>query len=253
MTATKPPPNGHRDHAMRLLLLSNSTNFGGTFLGHAAETIREFLGGATDVLFVPYAAVRFSYDEFVARVQDRLGPLGCTIHGIHRETDPAAAVGAASAIAVGGGNTFRLLARMYELGLIDPIRERVRAGAPYVGWSAGSNVAGPTIRTTNDMPIVEPPTFAALGLVTVQINPHYTDGVIPQHGGETRAERLREFLALNPGVPVIALREGSMLRVEGDEITLLGEHDALGFLQGSEPWSIRPGLVAADVGRQVTG
>ena len=234
---------------MRLLLLSNSTNFGGTFLGHAAETIRDFLGDATDVLFVPYAAVRFSYDDFVSRVQERLGPLGCTVHGIHQATDPVAAVRAAQAIAVGGGNTFRLLSCLYEFKLLDPIRERVRAGAPYVGWSAGSNVAGLTVRTTNDMPIVEPPSFTALGLFPAQINPHYTDAVIPNHGGETRMDRLLEFIELNPGVPAIAIREGSILRVEGERTTLLGEKDALGFLRGSEPWKIPPGVVATGFGR----
>jgi dipeptidase E len=238
---------------VRLLLLSNSTNFGSTFLGHAAETIREFLGTATDLLFVPYAAVRFSYDEFVARVQERLGPLGCTIHGIHQASDPVTAVRSAKAIAVGGGNTFRLLSRLYELELLDPIRQRVRAGAPYVGWSAGSNVAGLTIRTTDDMPIVEPPSFEALGLFPAQINPHYTDAVIPNHGGETRSDRLLEFIALNPNVPVIALREGSILRVDGEVTTLLGSQPALGFQHGVEPWSIAPGVVAAGFGRQAKG
>jgi dipeptidase E len=238
---------------VRLLLLSNSTNFGGTFLGHATDTIREFLGPATDVLFVPYAAVRFSYDDFVNRVQERLGPLGCTVHGIHQAKDPVAAVRAAPAIAVGGGNTFRLLARLYEFGLLDPIRERVRAGAPYIGWSAGSNVAGTTIQTTNDMPIVEPPSFTALGLFPAQINPHYTDAVIPNHGGETRAERLLEFITVNPGVPVVALREGSILRVEGDEITLLGDQPGRVFLQGREPWSLQRGRLAKGLGVEAKG
>ncbi len=238
---------------MRLLLLSNSTNFGGTFLGHATETIREFLGDTTDVLFIPYAAVRFSYDDFVARVHDRLGPLGCTVHGVHRAKDPVAAVRTAQAIAVGGGNTFRLLARLYEFGLLDPIRERVRAGAPYIGWSAGSNVAGLTIRTTNDMPIVEPPSFTALGLFPAQINPHYTDAVIPNHGGETRADRLLEFIVVNPDSPVIAIREGSILRVEGSEITLLGALPARGFLQGREPWSLPPGRLAKGLGIEAKG
>jgi dipeptidase E len=238
---------------MRLLLLSNSTNFGGTFLGHAAETIRNFLGNATDVLFVPYAAVRFSYDDFAARVQERLGPLGCTVHGIHRAKDPVAAVRAAQAIAVGGGNTFRLLSCLYEFQLLEPIRERVRAGVPYVGWSAGSNVAGLTIRTTNDMPIVEPPSFTALSLFPAQINPHYTDAVIPNHGGETRMDRLLEYIEVNPGVPVIAIREGSILRVEEEKVTLLGDKPAFGFVQGSEPWTIPPGVVATGLGRGAKG
>lgn len=226
---------------MRLLLLSNSTNFGGTFLGHAGDWLREHLGSTRSVVFVPFAAVRFSYDDFVAKVAECFTPLGCEVHGIHAAPDPVAAVRGADAIAVGGGNTFQLLSRMYELNLLDAIRERVRAGAPYVGWSAGSNVACPTIRTTNDMPVMEPPSFAALGLVPYQINPHFTDAVIPNHGGETRSERLLEFLELNPGMPVLGLREGTALRVDGAATTLLGNQAARAFLKGRDPWEIQPG------------
>lgn len=226
---------------MRLLLLSNSTNFGGTFLGHASDWLREHLSRARNVVFLPFAAVRFSYDEFVRKVAERLTPLGCTVHGIHAAPDPAAAVRNADAIAVGGGNTFQLLSRMYELELLEPIRERVQAGAPFVGWSAGSNVACPTIRTTNDMPVMEPPSFAALGLIPWQINPHFTDAIIPNHGGETRSERLLEFLELNPGMPVLGLREGTAVRVEDAAVALLGDKPARAFLQGREPWEVTPG------------
>jgi dipeptidase E len=229
---------------MRLLLLSNSTNFGGAFLGHADGWLRNHLDGARTVLFVPFAAVRFSYDEFVRKVAERFEPLGATVQGIHAATDPVAAVRRADAIAVGGGNTFQLLTRMYELHLMDPIRERVRSGAPYVGWSAGSNVAGPTIRTTNDMPIVEPPSFAALGLLPFQLNPHFTDAVIPNHGGETRSERLLEFMELNHRMPVLALPEGTALQVEGDRMTLLGHRPGRWFLHGREPWEVAPGGLA---------
>lgn len=226
---------------MRLLLLSNSTNFGGTFLGHAGDMLGDVLRDAPTVVFLPFAAVRFSYDDFTSTVAERLEPLGHTVRGIHREPDAAGAIRSADAIAVGGGNTFRLLDRMYALGLLDPIRERVRAGAPYVGWSAGSNVACPSIRTTNDMPVVEPPGFDALGLIPFQINPHFTDAVIPNHGGETRSERLLEFLALNPGMPVLGLREGTALRVDGTTMSLLGPSPAVGFVAGRDPWEVQPG------------
>jgi dipeptidase E len=226
---------------MRLLLLSNSTNFGGTFLGHAGDWLRDHLAGVRTVVFLPFAAVRFSYDEFVRKVAERFAPLGCTIQGIHSAADPVAAIRNADAIAVGGGNTFQLLTRMYELRLLDAIRERVRAGTPYVGWSAGSNVASPTIRTTNDMPVVEPPSFAALALVSYQINPHFTDAPIPNHGGETRSERLLEFLELNPGMPVLGLPEGTAVRVDANGAALLGEQPARAFLKGREPWDVAPG------------
>ena len=226
---------------MKLLLLSNSTNFGGTFLGHAGDWLRDHLAGARDVLFVPFAAVRFSYDDFVRKVAQRLEPLGCAVRGIHAVGDPVAAVRACDAIAVGGGNTFQLLARLQELGLLDPMRERVRAGIPYVGWSAGSNVACPTIRTTNDMPVVEPSSFEALNLIPFQINPHFTDAVIPNHGGETRSDRLLEFLELNRAMPVLGLREGTAVRVADASMTLLGEQPAVAFLHGHDPWEIPPG------------
>lgn len=229
---------------MRLLLLSNSTNYGGTFLGHANDLLSAFLGKDVDrIVFIPYAAVRFSFDDFAAKVAERLNPLGYEVDSIHRAQDPRAAVDAAGAIVVGGGNTFQLLERIYQDRLLGPIRERVGAGAPYVGWSAGSNLACPTIKTTNDMPIVEPPSFLALGLVPFQINPHFTDAGIPNHGGETRSERLTEFVAANPGVPVIGLREGSSLRVDGGRTTLLGDQPAIVFRSGADPIEVPPGEV----------
>ena len=155
-------------------------------------------------------------------------------------TDAIGAIERAEAIVVGGGNTFHLLRGLYRAGVDDVIRERVRTGMPYVGWSAGSNVACPTIKTTNDMPIVEPPTLNALGLVPFQINPHYTDARIEGHMGETRDERLTEFTHASPGVRVIGLREGTMLRIEGDEITLLGGKPARIFVKDEPPRDISP-------------
>jgi len=229
---------------MRLLLLSNSTNYGGTFLGHAGELLSAFLGTEIErVLFIPYAAVRFSFDDFAAKVAERFNPLGYEVDSIHRAQDPRAAVDAAEAVVVGGGNTFQLLSRLYQDRVLGPITKRVRGGAPYVGWSAGSNVACPTIMTTNDMPIVEPPSFQALGLVPFQINPHFTDASIPNHGGETRAERLTEFVAANSGVPVIGLREGSSLRVDDGRTSLLGDQPAIVFRSGADPMELPPGEV----------
>lgn len=224
----------------RLLLLSNSRNYGMEYLEHAGDAVRSFLGDVRRVLFVPYAGVTISWDEYTEKVRGRFGELGYDLVSIHAASDPAAAVADAEAIAVGGGNTFHLLDTMQRNGVLSAICARALAGTPYIGWSAGSNVACPTVRTTNDMPIVEPSAFAALDLVPFQINPHYTDAVLPEHGGETRADRIAEFVAANPGVRVVGLREGSMLRVEGNRITLLGDSQMRLFGEG-EPRELTPG------------
>jgi dipeptidase E len=227
---------------LRLLLLSNSKNPGQGYLQHAEDLIKSFLDTAVgEVLFVPYAAVRVSHDEFAATVGRRFADLGYTLDSVHTRRDPAAAVADAEAVVVGGGNTWHLLRALHQAGLVEAIRKRVRAGMPYLGWSAGANVAGPTIKTTNDMPIVEPPTFEALALVPFQLNPHYTEDRIPNHAGETRAERLLEFVAANPGVPVVGLREGSALRVEGSTLQLVGPHPAKVYVSGVEPTEYPPG------------
>ncbi|MDT0632488.1 dipeptidase PepE [Rubrivirga sp. S365] len=210
-----------------LLLLSNSTSPGQPYLAHARDWIADAVGGpqtggAGRIAFVPYAAVTFSYDDYTRRVADALDGLGLEIEGVHTSDRPAQAVADADAVFVGGGNTFHLLRSCYEHGLVDAIRARVGAGAPYVGWSAGANLACPTIRTTNDMPVVEPPSFEALGLVPVQINPHYTDAHPTGHQGETRAQRLAEFVAANPDAPVVGLPEGTALRVDGARVEVLG-------------------------------
>ena len=207
----------------RLLLLSNSTNHGTPYLSWAREHVAGFLSGATSLLFVPYAGVRIGWDQYTALVASALKPIGITVRGIHERDDAEQAIRDAEAIAVGGGNTFHLLKQLQEEGLIGPIRERIAAGMRYVGWSAGSNVACPTIRTTNDMPIVEPAGFRGLALVPFQINPHYTDAVVPNHGGESRQDRLAEFVTSNPGMWVVGLREGSLLHVEGEDVQLVGE------------------------------
>jgi dipeptidase E len=225
----------------RLLLLSNSKNVGQGYLEHAEPFIKDFLGtSVTNVLFVPYAAVRLTFDAFAETVAKRFGEMGYAVEPIHRARSPKAALRKAGAVVVGGGNTFQLLKTLHEKGLVAAIRERVKAGAPYIGWSAGANVACPTMKTTNDMPIVEPPSLAAARLVPFQINPHYLD-VHPQgHGGETREERILEFIAANPGVQVVGLREGSILRVEAGRLALLGGKTARIFLKGQEPREVGP-------------
>jgi dipeptidase E len=220
----------------RLLLLSNSSNHGEPFLSFPEAAIKDFLGEATRrVLFVPFAAVRFSYDDYAARVRGRFAQWGYELESIHASDNPQAALEHAEALVVGGGNTFCLLRALYENSLLEAMRARVSAGLPYIGWSAGANLACPTIKTTNDMPIAEPPSLNALGLIPFQINPHYTDAVLANHGGETRAERLAEFIEINPGTHVVGLREGSILRIEGASLRLLGDKAATIFIKGQEP------------------
>lgn len=227
--------------SMRLLLLSNSRNPGEAYLAHVQSEIRDFLGPIEEVLFVPYAGVSFSHEAYTARVGEAFAGVGVRVRSVSQVDDPVAAVRVAPAIVVGGGNSFELLRRMYQTGVLDAVRQRVRAGAPYLGWSAGSNLACPTIRTTNDMPVVEPPSLAALDLVPFQINPHYTDRVLANHGGETRDERIAEFLILNPAVRVLGLREGSWLRREGTSLLAGGPHAVRLFQRGQPPVELSPG------------
>jgi dipeptidase E len=202
--------------------------------------LREFLGPVRELVFVPYAGVQGTAAEYAGRVQEALAPLGVSVRSVAGVEEPVSLIRDAEAVAVGGGNSFQLLKRMYETGLLAAVRARALAGMPYVGWSAGSNLACPTIRTTNDMPVVQPPSFAALDLVPFQINPHYTSAVIPDHAGETRDERIAEFLVLNPRVKVIGLREGSWLDVRGDRLSLCGPHPARVFEAGREAREVQP-------------
>jgi dipeptidase E len=210
-----------------------------------AEQMRSFFGPVRRLLFVPYA--QRDHDAHVQKMTERGIHAGYELDGLHRHADPRQAVRDAEAIFVGGGNTFRLLDAMYRLDLLDPIRERVRGGLPYLGTSAGSNLACPTIKTTNDMPIVQPPSFAALGLVPFQINPHYFDGATfvrrgdeyVEHFGETRDERLREFHEMND-TPVVGVWEAGLLRVEDGSVTLIGT-PARVFRKGRDPVDVAPG------------
>ena len=223
---------------LRALLISNSTMHGGGYLEHCASTIRDFLGAKQRVLFVPYALA--DHDGYAAKASAAFAAMGHELTSVHTSMNKVLAVLDAGAIFIGGGNTFRLLKALYDHRLLDPIHRRCLAGLPYIGSSAGTNVATLSIRTTNDMPIVQPPAFAALQLVPLQINPHYLDpDPGSKHMGETREERLRQFHE-EDATPVLALREGCMLRVEGTRAELLGTTRARLFLRGQEPREFTP-------------
>ena len=214
---------------MRLLLISSSKVHGYGYLDHSESAIREFVGTRKHIAFVPFAiADRAGY---TSTVRERLGRMNYDVVEVKSARDLEA-----DAIFVGGGNTFRLLKTLYDLKLIDAIRERVRSGVLYMGSSAGSVIAAPTMKTTNDMPIDQPPSFDALGFVPYQINAHYIDAdPSTTHQGETRDQRLAEYLEEN-ATPVIGIREGTMLRVDDDITTIIGSKAAKIFRRGEEPY-----------------
>jgi len=227
---------------MRLLLISNSTMPGEPYLSYPMPKIAKFLGyQPLKVLFIPYAAVTFSFDDYEAKVQERFMALNHSLSSIHKSSDPAAAIREADVIVVGGGNSWQLVRMMNDHGLFPLIRERVLAGIPFIGWSAGANVACPTLRTTNDMPIIDPKGFDCLGLVPFQINPHYLDKNPEGHGGETREQRIEEFIEINPFVRVVGLREGTMLRLEADQLSLIGSRQLRIFKKGELPAEMKEG------------
>ncbi|MDF2179915.1 dipeptidase PepE [Aliiglaciecola sp. CAU 1673] len=223
---------------MKVLMLSSSREGQSGYLETAKSHILKHMGQAKRLLFVPFAGVTVDWDEYTQIVQQALPEIEVT--GIHHASNAVQALREADAIAVGGGNTFNLLNELYRQALIEPLRERVLQGTPYIGWSAGSNICGNSIRTTNDMPIVEPPSFTALKLVPFQINPHYTDYQAPGHNAETRAQRIAEFMVLNPQMPVLGIREGSALLREDNQLTLVGSHPGVVFLGGNSQ-EIEPG------------
>lgn len=239
---------------MKLLLISNSTNYKEPYLGWCEPLIKEFIqGSAQEILFVPYAGVDVggkvyphSYDSYTARVRTVFEKLGKKILSVHEVVDPVKAVNDAEQIMVGGGNTFHLVAELHRNKLIEPVRRKVMEGTPYIGWSAGSNVACPTLCTTNDMPIVMPESFRCFDLVPFQINPHYIDPYPEdindaiRHGGETRQVRINEFLAVNQQVTVVGLRESTALWVENERITLKGIRNMIVLRYGQEAQEIAP-------------
>jgi dipeptidase E len=234
-----------------LLLISNSTNAGEKYLEWPRTYIKDFLDrfGIQKVLFIPYAGVNLSsvsikksYDIYEEKVASVFEELGFSLESIHRKNNPARAVKRAKAIVVGGGNTFHLVKMMHKTGIMKAIRKRCLEGVPYVGWSAGANVACPTMKTTNDMPISEPASFKCLNLVPFQINPHYLDANPEGHGGETREQRILEFLATNRKVKVAGLREATLFLVGGKKIELLGNKPMRVFRFGMDPEEVQPGV-----------
>ena len=223
----------------RILLISNSTVHGRGYLDHVEDEIKAFLGPAKTVLFFPFAL--FDRDDYAAKAKARFAAMGYPLESAHTAGNPQKAIDRADAIFIGGGNTFRLLKALQDLELLEPIRRKVKSGAPYIGSSAGSNVAGPTIKTTKDMPIVQPRSFDSLGLVPFQISPHYLDrDPNSTHMGETQEERVLQFLEENE-TPVVGIREGAWLLIENGAVTLKGKTGARIFRRGQAPVEVTPG------------
>jgi dipeptidase E len=222
----------------RLLLISSSTIHGHGYLDHVEAEARDFLGSARFLVFVPYAL--YDRQAYTVRVRERFHAMGFTMTSLHDVSNPRRVLEQADAIFVGGGNTFRLLKSLYDFELMSAIRRAVEEGMPYVGSSAGSIVAGPSLKTTKDMPIVQPQSFDALGLVDFQISPHYLDpDPGSTHMGETQEERILQFLEENEA-PVVGLREGGVLRVESGSVTLKGSAGARIFRRGHSPVETMP-------------
>jgi len=225
---------------MDLLLLSNSTNFGEEYLSYPRQAIKDFLGSIrNNIVFIPYAGVTFSWDEYTDKVNEAMAEIGIQVSGIHSSDNPVKSIDEADAIMVGGGNSFNLLSELYKNDLIKDIQGKVSSGTPYIGWSAGSNMVCPTLKTTNDMPIVEPPSFKALDLIPFQINPHYTEAVIPNHGGESRELRILEFIEANKEMLVIGLPEGMIIQLKNGQYDLIGDKQAKIFKHGMVPYFIQ--------------
>ena len=226
----------------KLLIVSTSTIHGKPYLEYIFDEIKDFFNGVDEIIFIPYARPSgITYDEYTAAASEKFEMIGIKIKGIHEFDDPVKAIENAQGVFTGGGNSFVLLDELLKNGLIKPLRKRIESGMPYMGTSAGSNVTGQTIGTTNDMPIVYPSTFEALGVIPWNINPHYLDpDPDSKHKGETRQTRIEEFLVFN-NIRVVGLREGSWLRFENGEVTLKGPLTARIFIQGQEPFEYSPG------------
>ena len=223
----------------KLLLISNTFDYSGGYLKHAEKEIKDFLRGTNSILFVPYALA--DRDEYTKVAKDYFKKLGIDLSSIHHSKNPKKAVSEARAIYVGGGNTFRLLNELYKADVMGLLRNRITEGMPFIGSSAGVNVAAPTIRTTNDMPIVEPPSLDGLGVITFQINPHYFDAdPTSKHIGETREERIKEYHEEND-LTVVGIREGAWLRIEDNKVYLGGKNGAKIFQKGKLPKGYKSG------------
>jgi dipeptidase E len=232
----------------KIIIASTSTLYNGGYLDYLKEELKDHFAGVERLIFIPYARPGgISHDEYTAKVSVFFNELGVKVRGLHEFEDPIAAIEQAEAIFTGGGNTFVLVSMLYKFNLLNVIEKVVKKGVPYLGTSAGSNICGLTIGTTNDMPIVYPPSFKTLGLVSFNINPHYLDPIEGStHMGETRETRINEFHHYNPQ-SVLGLREGSWLEVLGDKITLKGNLSARLFQKGKEPIEIETGSDLSDL------
>lgn len=230
---------------MRLLIVSTSKIHGSEYMEYLFDELKDYFKGINEILFIPYARPGgTSFDDYTAVSRDAFAQIGIGVKGIHEYDDPVEAVANAQGIFTGGGNTFLLLRTLYENNLIKALRKAVKSGTPYMGSSAGSNITGLTVGTTNDMPIVYPPSFEALQLVPFNINPHYLDpDPDSKHQGETRETRINEFMNFNDQ-RVIGLREGSWLRREGESLVLKGVLSARLFEKNSKPRELAPGDVS---------
>lgn len=225
-----------------LLIVSTSTIHGSGYLEYLSEEISDFFKGVEEVIFIPYARPSgMTHDDYTANARKKFESLNIKVKGLHECEDPKEAIKQAKGVFTGGGNTFLLLKTLYDHGLVKELRTKIENGMPYMGTSAGSNITGLTVGTTNDMPIVYPPSFDAIGVLPFNINPHYLDpDPNSTHKGETRQTRIEEFLMFND-IKVVGLREGSWLRVKGDEIELKGPLSARIFAKGKEVYEHKPG------------
>lgn len=224
-----------------IIIASTSTLHNGQYLDYLLPEIQLFFGHCSEIIFIPYARPSgISHDDYTKKVAQVFGKISIAVKGIHEFKNPIEAIEKAQGIFTGGGNTFLLVSQLYENNLVETLKKAVLNGTPYLGTSAGSNICGLNMSTTNDMPIVYPPSFTTLGWVPFNINPHYLDPVEGStHMGETRETRILEFLQLN-AEPVIGLREGSWLKVKGDSIILKGALTARVFKRNETPYEIIP-------------
>ena len=227
-----------------LLIASTSTVYGGEYLDYLTNEMMVFFKNTEEVIFIPYARPGgISHDEYTEKASKSFQKIGKKLIGLHTFSNSAEALKNAKGVFTGGGNTFVLVSALYRLQLMQPLREAILNGLTYLGTSAGTNICGVSMQTTNDMPIVYPPSFKTLGVIPFNFNPHYLDPEPnSKHMGETRETRIAEFHTQNT-VPVIGLREGSWLRVNGDEIILKGELKARVFEQGKEPYEVESGTI----------
>jgi dipeptidase E len=213
----------------RILVFSSSRSGNNGYLQTAVPVIKNFLGDtALNIAFIPFASIDNNYDAYAALVRTALADLPHTIMMVQPD-NAEAIIKQADVIMVGGGNTFKLLYYIYYLKLLDTIRDKVNSGAAYLSWSAGSNLACPGIGTTNDMPVIQPKSFNAFGFFPFQINPHYINVKPEGYNGETRDQRLEEFMQINPGISIVALPEGTGLKLEKNMLTFIGEYPGVLF------------------------